>query len=123
MRNWKSHLVQKLNDGDPDGRDEFWNWYLNECDLGDDFQDRILWTDEAQFKLNGSVNKHNYVYYSTENPNLVEEVPINSPGVTVWGGISSFAPVFFEETVHQENYLNMLEDKVMPELASLNNFN
>ena len=42
-------MTQALNDDNPD-------WYQNDCDPSTDFQDQIIWTDEAQFKINGSVN-------------------------------------------------------------------
>lgn len=42
LRSRKPHLELTSNDLDPDRRDEFRNWYLNECDLSDDFQDQIL---------------------------------------------------------------------------------
>jgi hypothetical protein len=32
------------------------------------FAGKFVWSDEAQFKLNGTVNRHNCVYWSSENP-------------------------------------------------------
>ena len=42
---------------------------------------------------------------------------VNTPGVTVWGGLTSdglLGPFFFDDTVTATSYLNMLEDKVWP---------
>ena len=118
LKNWKLHLHPQLNDDDPDRREEFCQWFIDTCDENENFQDLILWTDEAQFKLNGEVNKHNCVYYSTHNPDLLQQRPLNDPGVTVWGGIPSFGllgPVFFHNPVNDTNYLEML-NVVIPEL-------
>jgi hypothetical protein len=82
------------------------------------FYKTILWSDEASFKLNGSVKKRNCVYWSSENQRFVIEEELNVPGVTVWAGICSkgvISPYFFDETVTAERYLGMLRE-VMIEL-------
>lgn len=56
----------------------------------DDFTNLILWSNEVQFKLNENVNKHNCVYYIIVNTHLVEEIELNFPGFTEYGGISLF---------------------------------
>ena len=44
----------------------------------------IIWSDEATFHLNVSVNRHNTVYYSQENPHVTVEKAVASVRVTVW---------------------------------------
>ncbi|GFW21088.1 uncharacterized protein TNCV_2703281 [Trichonephila clavipes] len=44
----------------------------------------ILWTDEAHFHLDGSVNTHNCRIWETDNPLSSLRVPLHSPKVTVW---------------------------------------
>ena len=46
--------------------------------------DRILWSDEATFKLNGHINRHNCVYWNEDNLHHVIQKDVNLPGVTVW---------------------------------------
>jgi hypothetical protein len=41
----------------------------------------IIWTDEATFKLNGTMNWHNYAYWSSENPNVYVDKAVNLPGL------------------------------------------
>ena len=80
--------------------------------------DKIIWSDEACFKLSGFVNRHNCVYWADENLNLTIETQLNQPGVTVWGALSSegvIEPVFFG-SVNGENYLEMLREVVVPQL-------
>ncbi|GFQ76014.1 DUF4817 domain-containing protein [Trichonephila clavata] len=52
------------------------------------FMGSIIWSDDAQFKLNGTVNRHNCVYWGEENPHITIEKAVNLPGVNVWCGLS-----------------------------------
>ena len=113
-------LLHALNEDDPDRRLEFCEWFLEQCRLDEQFCDRILWSDEAQFKLNGHVNRHNSVYWASENPHEVLEKEVNSPGVMCWVGISSsgiVGPFFFRETVTGDSYLQLLQNEVWGEIA------
>jgi hypothetical protein len=89
------HLLQMLTEDDFYRRIEFSEWFLIRCEAEPDFPRRILWTDEASFKLNGRINKHNSVYWGDFNPH---EEELNVPGLTVWAGIWSggiVGPYFF----------------------------
>jgi hypothetical protein len=60
---------------------------LIRCEAEPDFPRRILWTDEASFKLTGRINSHNSVYWSDSNPHEVIQEELNVPSLTVWVGI------------------------------------
>ncbi|CAM1299642.1 Uncharacterised protein r2_g956 [Pycnogonum litorale] len=117
---WKSYiprLVQALNDDDPDRRVQFCEWYLQQCEENEDFSTKIVWSDEATFKLNGSINRHNCTYWGPENPHVTVERHVNLPGIAVWCGLSSkglIGPFFFDATVTGPIYLNLLQQSVMP---------
>ncbi|GFS52141.1 DUF4817 domain-containing protein [Nephila pilipes] len=86
------------------------------------FMGSIIWSDEAQFKLNGTVNRHNCVYWCEENPHITIEKAVNLPGVNVWCGLSSrglIGPFRFEGTVTGINYLTMLADSIFPAIRAL----
>ncbi|CAF4255107.1 unnamed protein product [Rotaria sordida] len=87
LKLYKPRLLQALNEDDPDRRTEFCEWVLDSFEEDPTLLDRILWTDEAIFKVNGRVNSHNCVYWSDTNPHLVIEQELNVPQVVVWGGI------------------------------------
>ncbi|GFW37163.1 transposable element tc3 transposase [Trichonephila clavipes] len=53
--------VQMLEPGDPQQRLDFANEFLLRYDADNDWPLRILWTDEAHFTLNGSINTKNCV--------------------------------------------------------------
>lgn len=90
------------------------------------FWNELIMTDEAHFKLNGSVNTQNLRYWGTENPHIIHEEPLHSPHVTVWCGVCAetiIGPYFFEDdegetvTVNGDRYRAMLRGFLANELA------
>ncbi|KFD51959.1 hypothetical protein M514_07091 [Trichuris suis] len=78
---------------------------------------KILWIDEAIFKLNSHVNRHDIIYWSVANPRLTLEREVNSPRFVVWAGVWScgmLGPFSFDGNVTADSYLKMITDKVMP---------
>ncbi|GBO46894.1 hypothetical protein AVEN_186267-1 [Araneus ventricosus] len=88
----------------------------------------ILWTDEAHFHLQGSVNTQNCRIWTRENPFQMQPLPLHSQKVTVWCGftvefiVDSF---FFEEigpsglvicTVNGTRYESLLRNHLIPAL-------
>ena len=81
---------------------------------------KILWSDEAKFHINGVVKRHNCGYWRTESPGITCEKTAISPGVSVWCGLwhnGIIGPVFFDINVNGENYLQLLETSVVPFMA------
>jgi len=110
---YRPRLVQALQEDDFDRLLEFCGWYLGCLEEDPQLYHKILWTDEATFKLNGTINRHNCVYWSTDNPNICIEKQLNLPDVCVWAGIHTtglVGPYFFDKTVTGQTYLEMLED-------------
>ncbi len=125
LKPYRPKLLQALNEDDPDRRMEFCEWILDAIEEEPTLLDRILWTDEAIFQINGRVNRHNCVYWSDINPHVIIEQELNVPRVVVWGGIWSngvVGPYFFEGNVTSESYLQMLKNNIIPELEEHSNF-
>ncbi|GFU86675.1 uncharacterized protein TNCV_2880951 [Trichonephila clavipes] len=59
---YRFKCVQMLELGDPQQRLDFANEFLLRYDADNDWPLRILWTDEAHFTLNGSINTKNCVH-------------------------------------------------------------
>ena len=122
---WKCYiprLSHALNEDDPDRRVEFCEWYLAKCAEDVEFAHKIVWSDEATFKLNGTINRHNCTYWCPANPHVTIERHVNLPGVTVWCGISALGiigPFFFNETVNGESYLKLLQEFVRPQIKEM----
>jgi hypothetical protein len=104
---------------DPDGRLHCCEALLNEERQGDRIIRNICWSNKANFKLSGAVNRHNCVYYSTENLRVTVQQQLNQHGITVWASLSCkgvIGPIFFNTTVTHNLYLNMLRDTVIQQL-------
>lgn len=119
---WKSYiprLVHAINEDDLDRRVEYCEWYLAQCVKDAIFPTKIVWSDEASFKLNGSVNRHNCTYWGLHNPHFTVDHHVNLPGITIWCGLSSrglIGPFFFDATVTGSVYLNLLRHFIMPNI-------
>ena len=112
-------LVHVPNEDDYDRRIQFCEWYQAKCVEDNQFPKKIVWSDEATFKLNGSINRHNCTYWAADNPHVTVEHHVNLPGITVWCGLSAFGligPFFFDDTMNGANYLNLLQEYAMPRM-------
>ena len=77
--------------------------------------DRFLCSDEAIFKLNGCINRHNSIYWESENPRVTTDAYVNLTGVCVWCIMSSEGTVgrfFFDGTVTAQTYLVILQQQL-----------
>lgn len=111
-RAYRPRLIHALHEDDYDRRLEFCEWFIGCQEDDNQFYRSILWSDEATFKLNGTINRHNSVYWATENPHVTIHQELNAPGVSVWAGIHAgglVGPYFFDATVTAETYLELLE--------------
>ena len=73
-------LLHALNEDDPDRRMKYCEWFWNMVQENKAFVEKVVWSDEAQFKLNGTFNRHNCVYWRANNPHVSVENTVNSPG-------------------------------------------
>ena len=115
FRPYRPHAVVELSDDDFDRRDEFCVAFLAMLEQNPDLLNKIIWSDESEFKLNGVVNRHNSCYWAQANPQ--EQIPIQhtSAGMMVWCGVNSdrlLGPWFFDEHVTGLSYLEVLNQCV-----------
>ena len=70
--------------------------------------------------MSGKINRHKVRIWGTENPREIEEHVRDSPKLNVFCAASSvrvYGPFFFAEpTLTSINYLDMLENYLMPQL-------
>ncbi|XP_008116993.1 uncharacterized protein LOC100557975 [Anolis carolinensis] len=115
-------LVHPLNEDDPDRRLEFCEWFQSRVAEDSFFGDKIIWSDEAIFKLNGLVERHNCTYWDPKNPHITVERHVHLPGLSVWCGVSSkglVGPYFFDGTVTGDSYLDMLKGLIIPGILQI----
>lgn len=121
VRPYIPRLRQALTEDDFDRRVETCDILLSQMDNDPVFQDKILWSDEAKFTLAGHVNRHNCVMWATENPRFTVDHDFHAPGIMVWAAISSegiVGPVFLDENVNSNVYLDLLQEHVFPLAAN-----
>ncbi|KAJ8961829.1 hypothetical protein NQ318_021444 [Aromia moschata] len=70
---YKFQLVQELNedDHDRDRRLQFYEPTMNLCQTNPNLHQQILFSDEATFRLNGTVNRQNCRYSNRTNPHWI----------------------------------------------------
>lgn len=120
---FKIHLVQELSEDDFDRRIEFCAEMMERFNQDNTFFNRIVFSDEATFQLNGTVNRHNCRYWSDENPHWMRESHTQYPQkINVWAGILNhkiIGPFFLDENVNAERYLYLLQTQVLPAIRNL----
>ena len=87
----------------------------------DQFNERLVFSDETTFHTNGKVNRHNVCIWGEENPRATIEHERDSPKVSVFCAILKnyvYGPFFFEGNVIGDVYLQMLQNWLMNELIA-----
>jgi hypothetical protein len=120
---YKVCLIHELNEDDPDRRLQFCEELMLRCHEDLNFLNNILFSDEATFTLNGSVNRHNCRYWSRENPHWTQQHYTQRRGkINVWAGMIGnrlLGPYFFEENLNGNQYLDFLQFELVPALTVL----
>ena len=116
---YRPRLVIELNEDDQDRRVEFCELMLDKFQTEPNFVHKILWTVESIFRLNGTANKHNCVYWCEENPHIRFDLKHTPQGLHVWCGMTStmlIGPYFFEGNVTGITYLELLRNFMWPQV-------
>jgi len=67
FKHYIPRLVHGLLKDDEHRRLKFCEFFLNEYKYSLDIVMKIIWWDEANFKLYGNANRHNFVYWHITN--------------------------------------------------------
>lgn len=122
---YKVQIAQNLSAEQIQKRKLFCTEILERCKADDGFLKSVVWSDEANFFLNGWVNKQNTRFWGSANPQKIIEVAKFSRRITVFVAVGYnflLGPYFFEDgdgkpiNVNGENYCAMLSDFLIPEL-------
>lgn len=107
----------KLEPVDYPKRVDFCNWIKS---LPKKVLEYFLFSDEAYFSLTQAVNKQNNRLWLNSRPTDAIEHPLHDLKVLCFCAMSSqriYGPYFFEGTVNQHNYLNMLKEFLWPKVV------
>jgi hypothetical protein len=86
--------MPELHGDDTDRRLEICEWFSQTLEQQNTLEADIFFSDEACFQLNGTVNRHNIVYWSDENPHVALDAHNQTdPRINVWCGIHGDAIV------------------------------
>lgn len=125
---YKMHVRHELLEPDLPRRLNFANWFLQKNAR---FVEDIVIGDEAAFHLNGRVNNYNIRQYAPRNnpPNFNFDVRMCREKVSVWMGMCGngrlVGPIFYENIMNGDRYLNIIQEIIIPELHQIypNRFN
>lgn len=109
-------LHQELHGEDFQNRVNFCQWAEDQIARNNAFFNKVLFTDECQFKKNGQVNRHNLHYWAVENPHWMrQQATQNYWSLNVWGGVIHdrvVGPFFFDGILTGEIYGNFLRESL-----------
>ena len=123
-KNYRPQIVQALQPQDKTARVDFAKLILGKLSRAPNFLEKILFSDEAVFHTEGSVNKHNCSHWSQTNPDWIIEKSLNSPKLIVWaavGGPGVIGPIFIEGNVDGDTYLALLKNDLYPAISNMGN--
>ncbi len=119
---YRMHVRHQLLPRDFQRRLNFARWLTKRCDRNENFLREFVIGDEATFCMNGEVNTQNVREYAPvgQPPEFNYDVNCSRQKVTVWIGLCGsgeiIGPFFFERNVTGVNYLQMLNNDVVPQL-------
>lgn len=120
---YKIQNHHELNEDDFDRRLQFCESILQKISTQNNFLDSLVFSDEATFCLNGTVNRHNCRYWSDSNPHWMDETHTQYPQkVNVWAGLVQnhlIGPFFIDGALTGEKYLDLLQHQIIPEINNL----
>lgn len=109
-------LHQALSENDFQRRIEFCAWARLCLQENPTFFTNVLFSDEATFHNTGCVNRHNFHYYSIENPRIMRQLDNQHRwSINVWGGIIGehvVGPHFFNGPLNGQMYLEFLTNNL-----------
>ncbi|GFU68677.1 uncharacterized protein TNCV_308921 [Trichonephila clavipes] len=116
---YKLLLLQELLPHDFETRHLFSLQFLARLEVDPEWPWNILWTDEAHFHLDGSVNTHNCRIWESDNLHSTLQVPLHSPKKR-WGLIKNKSGRGRKSTLSDVAKRKVLKDiKIDPKLSAV----
>lgn len=118
---YKAKICQRLNENDMRRRSVFCRWFNGKSER---FVEDLVVSDEAAFHMNGSINSQNHRTYSPykQPPRNFFEKPNSREKLSVWIGLTGtgliIGPIFYEQNLNGQAYLDMLNEIIIPQLQT-----
>ena len=109
----------KMTDRDRQKRQVMCQWISNKMERNARWVNRVWFSDEAHFHLNGAVNNHNNTFWGNSPPEEVTEKQLKGPKVTAFVAYNAthglLGPYWFEEdgrtiTINGERYREVIRE-------------
>lgn len=117
MHPYRISLHQALEGDDYLHRMNFAIWAQGKIADAPNFAQNVMWSDEATFKNNGDVNRHNMRYWSIDNPHWLREVNHQRQWtLNTWCGVFDgkiVGPHFFDNNLNGEIYNEFLNNEFL----------
>ena len=116
VKPFKIQLVQELKPNDLPLRRIFGEWGLGKLAEDPLLYRKFVFSDKAHFWLNEYVNKQNYLFWSEDQSEALQKLPVHIEKVTVWCDLLAgdiIGPYIFNDaanrnvTVNGERYLRL----------------
>ena len=120
---YKIQLNQALNEDHKERRFQFAMDMLEKIDNDGITPNKIWFSDEAYFSLDGHLNKQNYRFWGKQRPEISIVRNLHPKKVLVWAAISAQGvegPYFLGSSVTADRYTMMLEEQFFPFVQSKN---
>ena len=110
---YKIKTHQLLTTKSMEARVKFCKTITEMFESGEMDENKIVFSEEAHFWLNGYGNKQNYQFWGTVNPNISISKSLHPEKVTSWAALSvkGIYLYFFDSTVTGNSYKELLETK------------
>ena len=115
---YKIQMAQRLSDEAIQRRLFFASDFLELIDRHIVDPNRIIFSDEAHFWLDGFVNRQNFRIWGSQKPEFLRTKPLHPQKITVWAALSSegiIGPIFIDQSVDKDVYEGILNDYFLPE--------
>ena len=123
---YKSCEVHVLFDHDHVPRETMCEWFDMNINTNPGFLKSVLFSDESPFKVKGSRNPSHQFFWADKNPRKINPCrQQGSQSVMVWLGMHNerlVGPYFFNGTVTGHSYLQLLQEKLIPDLRAAGEF-
>lgn len=118
---YKIQMFQRLEGDAQEKRLKFCEDICEEIDQGHIDINKIIFSDEAHFYLDGYVNSQNYRVWGSEKPEVTATKPLHPERVTVWTGICAsgiLGPYFIRNKSVDKTVYKRILTKAFDEAAS-----
>jgi len=112
LKPYRIQVKQRLKNADYGARLAMCQRFLDSNEEDNSFIDRVWFSDESHFYLDGKIHARNAIYWSDNPPQFVLQRPLHAQRCTAWMAFSSkgvIGPFWFDGNVNSKAYIEVLK--------------